>query len=130
MEDKDAVHWKNACDDEIASLEKNETLELADLPNGKSTVGYKWVMKKKRGENGEVNRYKARLVAQGFTQRKGINYREVFSPVVRYSSIQTLLPVANQYSMEIHQMDVMSAYLNGVLSEEIYMKQPPGYVNP
>ena len=130
MKGKDAVHWKNACDDEIASLEKNATWELADLPNGKSAVGCKWVMKKKRGADGEVNRYKARLVAQGFTQKKGIDYREVFSPVVRYSSIRTLLAVANQYDMEIHQMDVMAAYLNGILSEEIYMKQPPGYVNP
>ena len=130
MEDENAVHWKKACDDEIASLAKNETWDLVQLPKGKSTVGCKWVLKKKRGANGEVNRYKARLVAQGFTQRKGIDYREVFSPVVRYSSIRTLLAIANQYDMEIHQMDVISAYLNGVLEEEIYMKQPPGYVDP
>jgi len=130
MEDENAVHWKRACDDEIASLAKNETWDLVQLPKGKSTVGCKWVLKKKRGANGEVNRYKARLVAQGFTQRKGIDYREVFSPVVRYSSIRTLLAIANQYDMEIHQMDVISAYLNGVLEEEIYMKQLPGYVDP
>ncbi len=130
MDGQDSVHWKNAIDSEMDSLVKNGTWELTDLPVGKSTVGSKWVFKKKRGADGIVNRYKARLVAQGYTQRKGIDYREVFSPVVRYSSVRILLAIANQYDMEIHQMDVMSAYLNGVLEEEIYMKQPTGYINP
>ena len=125
MEGKDSVHWKNACDDEIESLVKNGTWELVNLPIGKTTIGCKWVMKKKRGADGNVNRYKSRVVAQGFTQRKGIDYQEVFSPVVRYSSIRMVLAVANQFDMEVHQMDVMSAYLNGILEEEIYMKQPP-----
>ena len=129
MKGDESVQWKDAADKEIKSLLKNETWELTDLPNGKATVGCRWVMKRKRDKCGHVNRYKARLVAQGYTQKEGVDYREVFSPVVRYASIRVLLAIANQYDLEVHQMDVMSAYLNGILDEEIYMKQPPGYVD-
>ena len=122
MKGDESVQWKDAADKEIKSLLKNETWELTDLPNGKATVGCRWVMKRKRDKCGHVNRYKARLVAQGYTQKEGVDYREVFSPVVRYASIRVLLAIANQYDLEVHQMDVMSAYLNGILDEEIYMK--------
>ena len=83
--------------------------------------------KRKRGVNGLVTRYKARLVAQGFSQQFGCDYDETFSPVVRAESIRALLALAAQEEMHLHQMDVQTAFLNGVLQEEVYMRQPEGY---
>ena len=82
----------------------------------------------KYNADGTVERYKTRLVAKGFTQKAGIDYEETFSPVVRYTSIRTLLAVVNQLDLELHQMDVSTAFLNGELSEDIYMSQPEGYI--
>ena len=79
---------------------------------------------------GEVNRFKGRLVAQGFSQRRGIDYEEVFSPVAHLSSICVLLAFAAENKLQVHQMDVISGFLNGDLKEEIYMRQPPGYIQP
>ena len=103
------------------------TWELVDLPTGRKLIDCKWIFKVKKGSDGSVQRYKARLVAKGFAQKYGVDYDETFAPVVRYSSIQTLLAFAIQNDMLIHQMDAVTAFLNGTL-EEIYMKQPPGYV--
>ena len=89
----------------------------------------KWVFKVKRDADGGVSRYKARLVAQGYSQAAGIDYNEVFSPVARATTIRSLLAVANIYDLEIHQMDVTTAFLNGTLDHEIYMEQPRGFVD-
>jgi hypothetical protein len=102
----------------------NNTWELVDLPEGKNLVGCKWIFKVKRKADGEIDRYKARLVAQGFSQEFGLDYKEVYAPVVRYNWV---LAIANKLNLELHQMDVKTAFLNGQLNEEIYMKQPPGY---
>ena len=91
-------------------------------------LGCKWVFRVKHDGNGKVNCFKGRLVAQGFSQRHGVDYEEIFSPVVHLSSIRTLLAFAAKKKLHVHQMDVVSAFLNGELKEEIYMKQPPGYV--
>ena len=107
----------------------NDTWELVPLPEGKNVVGSRWVFKVKRDENGSVERFKARLVAQGYSQAEGIDYHEVFSPVVRNTSIRTLLALANTCDWEVHQMDVYTAFLQGDLDEEIYMKQPDGYTD-
>ena len=128
LESKLSQHWKEAADSEYQSLMDNETWELVELPSGRKPVGCKWVFKTKRDCNGKVERYKARLVAKGYTQKHGVDYDETFSPVVRYSSIRALLAFAVQNKMLIHQMDVVTAFLNGTLEEEIYMEQPPGYV--
>ena len=80
--------------------------------------------------DGKVERFKARLVAKGYAQKYGIDYDEIFSPVVRFSSIRFLIAFAVQHDMLIHQMDVETAFLNGKLGEEIYMQQPEGYVKP
>jgi hypothetical protein len=124
-----STEWKQATDSEYNSLIENETWELVSLPEGKNVVGRKWVFKVKRDENGCVQRYKARLVAQGYTQAEGVDYSEVFSPVIRNTTIRSLLALSNAKNWEVHQMDVKTAFLQGNLEEEIYMRQPDGYVN-
>ena len=130
LNSKSSGKWMQALEAEYNSLVKSETWELVIPPNDACIVGSKWVFKVKRNANGEVDRYKARLVAQGYSQSYGIDYEEVFSPVVRYSSIRTLLTLANAHDLEIHQMDVTTAFLNGSLEHDIYMKQPEGFVDP
>ena len=85
--------------------------------------------KAKRKADGKIDRFKARLFAQGYSQEAGIDYDEVFAPIARYNSIRCVLAIANQLNLEVHQMDVKSAFLNGELEDEIYMKQPEVYVD-
>ena len=125
-----AAEWKAAIDSEYQSLRKNDTWNLVELPSNKKTIGCKWVFKIKRSKDGEVERFKARLVAKGYSQKYGVDYDQTFAPVVRFSSIRTLLAFAVEKDMLIHQMDVETAFLNGVLEEEIYMHQPEGYTQP
>ena len=107
----------------------NHTWDLVELPEGKNVVGSRWVFKVKHNADGTVERFKARLIAQGYSQSQRVDYQEVFSPVVRYSSIRALLALANVRDWEVHQMDVKTAFLQGDLDEEIYMKQPDGYID-
>ncbi|KAG9458815.1 hypothetical protein H6P81_003323 [Aristolochia fimbriata] len=120
--------WAGAMEEEIESLEKKKTWELTQLPKGKRAIGCKWVFAKKEGfpDNGDV-RYKARLVARCYAQKEGIDYNEVFSPVVKHSSIRILLALVAQLNLELAQLDVKTAFLHGDLREEIYMTQPDGY---
>lgn len=120
----ESKEWKNAMTEEYKSLEINKTWTLVDLPQGKKTIKAKWVFKTKVDDNGQVVRYKARLVAKGYSQRYGIDYTETYSPVVRYTSIRYLLAMAVKKKYKIHQMDVVTAFLQGDLNEEIYMDQP------
>ena len=119
--------WEQAMKDEFNSLLKNNTWELVPRPIDKNVVGSRWVFKVKRNENGLVERFKARVVAKGYTQTHGIDYSEVFSPVARFPTIRTLLAFANAYDLEIHHMDVTTAFLNGQLDCEIFMEQPEGF---
>ena len=125
-----AKEWKTAIDSEYESLIENETWELVELPSERKAIGCKWVFKVKHASNGEVERFKARLVAKGYAQKYGVDFEETFSPVVRLSSIRALIAFAVQHDMLIHQMDVVTAFLNGTLDEEIYMQQPDGYSQP
>ena len=127
---KNSAEWKKATESEYKSLIDNHTWELVPPPHDKNIVGSKWVFKVKRNADGTVQKFKARLVAQGYTQSPGIDYDEVFAPVVRYTSIRSLLAVANICNWEIHQMDAKTAFLQGDLNEEIYMRQPNGFVDP
>jgi hypothetical protein len=120
--------WQAAMDEEITAIERNETWELAELPKGHQSIGVKWVYKKKMNAQGEIERYKARLVAKGYRQKAGIDYDEVFAPVARMETIRLLISQAAQFKWPIYQMDVKSAFLNGVLEEEVYVEQPPGYM--
>ena len=121
---------KEAMKSEYSSLIKNDTWELVPPPEGKNIVGSRWVLKVKRNEDGSIDRFKARLVAQGYSQVKGVDYEEVFSPVARYTSVRSLLALAIAQDLEIHQMDVKTAFLNGSLDCEIHMSQPEGFVDP
>ena len=122
-----AKEWKLATDSEYQSLIENDTWDLVELPEGRTAIGCKWVFKVKHNGKGKVVRFKSRLVAKGYSQRHGIDFDETFSPVVRFSSVRTLLALAIQKDMIVHQMDVVTAFLNGELDEEIYMQQPDGY---
>jgi len=119
--------WKQAMDMEYKSQMENGTWELVDLPPGKVPLNCKWVFRTKRDATGKVVKHKARLVVKGCAQRKGLDFDETFSPVVRYSSIRYLLALAAKRDMDIDQMDAVSAFLQGDLTEEIYMRQPQGY---
>ncbi|GJW02983.1 retrotransposon protein, putative, ty1-copia subclass [Tanacetum coccineum] len=114
----------------MQSMKDNEVWDLVDLPPNGKTVGSKWLFKKKTDMDGAVHTYKARFVAKGYTQTPGINYEETFSPVADIRDIRILIAIAAYYDYEIWQMDVKIAFLNGYLSEEVYMEQPEGFVNP
>ena len=109
---------------------ENNTWDLVELPEGREAIGSKWVFKVKHDSCGKVDRFKGRLVAKGYSQQYGIDFEETFAPVVRFSAIRTLLAFAVNNNMIVHQMDVVTAFLNGELQEEIYMQQPPGYEVP
>jgi hypothetical protein len=104
-------------------MEKNNVWELVDLPPGHKTIGNKWVLKVKRKANGSIDKYKACLVAKGYTQREGIDYEDIFSPVVRFSIIRLILSIVAKHDLELFQMDVKTTFLNGELDEEIWLNQ-------
>lgn len=127
---KDAHQWFESMEAEYNSLLANDTWELVNLPANREAIKSKWVFNIKRDKNGKIVRYKSRLVAKGCSQKYGVDFNEVFSPVVRYSSIRLILALAAEYNLEVHQMDVAAAYLNGKLKEEIFMIQPEKFVDP
>ena len=120
---KHSKEWIAAADSEYNSLIENNTWKLVELPPGRKAIHCKRVFRAKHYSEGRVKRFKARLVAKGYAQKYGIDYDETFSPVVRFSSIRTLLAFAVQKNMVVHQMDVVTAFLNGQLDEDIYMRQ-------
>lgn len=130
MQRSEKHKWLADMKREIKSMHDNECWDIVDLPQGRTPVGSRWVYAIKRNETGAIVKYKARLVAQGFTQKEGIDYIETFSPTVKFSSIRGLIALATHGDFEIHQMDVSTAYLNGPLTEDIYMKQPEGFIVP
>ncbi|KAL0360420.1 UNVERIFIED_CONTAM: Retrovirus-related Pol polyprotein from transposon TNT 1-94 [Sesamum radiatum] len=126
----EAPFWKEAINSEIESIMQNHTWELMDLPPGSTPLGCKWILKRKYKADGSIDKYKARLVAKGFKQKEGLDFFDTYSPVTRITSIRVLIAIAALYDLEIHQMDVKTAFLNGELDEEIYMEQPEGFVVP
>lgn len=119
--------WKAAALDEYQALQKNGTWELTTLPPGKRTVGCKWIFSVKQKPDGSIDRYKARLVAKGYSQTYGIDYQETFAPVAKLNTVNALLSVAANLDWPLYQHDVKNAFLNGDLSEEVYMDIPPGF---
>ncbi|KAI5353802.1 hypothetical protein L3X38_006696 [Prunus dulcis] len=120
--------WKKAMEAEITMIEKNNTWELVDRPFDKPIIGVIWIYKTKLNLDGSVQKNKARLVAKGYSQKPGIDFNETFAPVARLDTVRTLVAVATQRNWSLFQLDVKSAFLNGVLNEEVYVDQPSGFV--
>ena len=130
MSSPKAPYWKEAINDEVESILQNHTWELVDLPLGSKPLGYKWIFKKKMKADGSIDKYKARLVIKGCKKKEGLDYFDTYSPVTRISSVRMLIAIVAIHNLEIHQMDVKTAFLNGDLDEEIYMEQPEGFIVP
>ncbi|GJV18870.1 zinc finger, CCHC-type containing protein [Tanacetum coccineum] len=130
MQSQDSAFWKEAIDDEIGYIMENNTWVLSDLPLVCKPLGCKWIFKRKMKVDGTIFKFKARLVIQGFRQKEGINYFDTYAPVARITTIRLLLALAAIHNLVIHQMDVKIIFLNGDLDEEVYMKQPEGFVMP
>jgi hypothetical protein len=122
--------WNLAIQEELGSHESHGTWELVPKPVGRSCIGSKWVFKLKRGMDGEVTRHKARLCAQGFSQKRGLDYQETFSPVVSFKSFRTLLAIAATEDLDLSQMDVTTAFLYPKLPQTVYMSLPKGVDAP
>nr|GFA66559.1 zinc finger, CCHC-type [Tanacetum cinerariifolium] len=129
MQSRDFAFWKEAINDEIGSIMENNTWVLSDLPPGCKPLGCKWIFKRKMKFDGTVDKFKARLVIQGFRQKEGIDYFDTYAPVARITTTRLLLALAAIQNLVIHQMDVKTTFLNGDL-EEVYMKQLEGFVMP
>lgn len=126
---KDWKKWKQAMVEEKVSLDKNKTMILVPRPAKQRVIGCKWLYKYKEGIPGvESPRYKARLVAKGFTQIEGVDYNDIFAPVVKHVSIRIMLSIVVNYDFELEQLDVKTAFLNGTLDEVIYMEQPEEFI--
>ncbi|PKU82366.1 Retrovirus-related Pol polyprotein from transposon TNT 1-94 [Dendrobium catenatum] len=122
-------HWRTAMKAEFSALQQNGTWSLVPRPTNKPILGCKWTFKNKLHPNGQIARHKARLVAQGCSQEFGVNYTETFSPVAKMVTIRILLTIAVQNQWPVIQLDVTNAFLHGDLSDEIYMKQPAGFID-
>ncbi|GJS03691.1 ribonuclease H-like domain-containing protein [Tanacetum coccineum] len=122
-------HWRNAMYDEYNALVKNGTWLLVPWPTGVNMVRSMWLFKHKFHADGTLSRYKAHLVANGSSQQLGVDFDETFSPVVKPATIRTVLSLSVSRQWPIHKLDVKNAFLNGDLSETVYMHQPPGFVD-
>ncbi|GJT63224.1 putative ribonuclease H-like domain-containing protein [Tanacetum coccineum] len=122
--------WVDAMQEELLQFKIQKVWVLVDLPYGKKAIGTKWVYRNKKDERGVVVRNKARLVAQGHRQEEGIDYDEVFAPVARIEAIRIFLAFASYMGFIVYQMDVKSAFLYGKIDEEVYVSQPPGFLDP
>jgi reverse transcriptase-like protein len=126
----DAVEWKLACNNEQCAFECMGVYEVVPCPKGHKVVRSRWIFHIKHRPNGTIQKYKARLVIQGFTQVKNIDYNETFAPVAKFASLHAILTLAAEEDLEVHQMDVKSTYLNGILKQEIFMEVPPSFDVP
>ena len=115
MASEEAEQWQQAMDEEIASLMANRTWTLKELPPGLQAIPVKWVFKVKAAANGGAERYKARLVAKGYRQHEGIDFDEDFAPVSKYATLRTLLAIVAAEDLELHQLDIRTAFLNGTI---------------
>ncbi|XP_024164205.1 uncharacterized protein LOC112171226 [Rosa chinensis] len=122
------VAWKKAMVEEISVIEKNSTWDLVNRPSDKIVIGVKWLYKTKLNIDGYIQRNKARLVAKGYSQQPGVDFHETYAPIARLDTIRALIALATQKNWSLYQLDVQSAFLNGVLNEEVYVEQPQGFV--
>ncbi|CAI7920567.1 unnamed protein product [Closterium sp. NIES-53] len=127
LESSDAEEWKKAMESELKSIEENGTWELVELPEGRKAITSKWLFKIKSDADGKIERYKSRLVAKGYKQKEKVDYKELFAPLVKPTTLRTLLAGAAIKGWVVKLMDVTTAFLNGVLEDEIFMAQPEGF---
>ena len=116
--------------EELHQFVRNDVWELVPRPNGVNVIETKWIFKNKSDEHDTVIRNKSRLFAQGYTQAEVIDFNETFAPVVRLESIRILLAIASHLNFKLYKMNVKSAFLNGMLQEEVYVEQSKGFVDP
>ncbi|CAI7746777.1 unnamed protein product [Closterium sp. NIES-54] len=126
LESSDAEEWKKAMESELKSIEENGAWELVELPEGRKAITSKWLFKIKSDADGKIERYKSRLVAKGYQPKEKVDYKELFAPVVKPTTLRTLFAGAAIKGWVVKQMDVTTAFLNSVLEEEIFMAQPEG----
>jgi hypothetical protein len=119
--------WKDAIMEEYQSIMKNDVWDIVLRPEGKSMVTSKWIYKIKHVADGSIEKYKARFVTRGFSRKEGLDYEKTFAPVTRYTSIRVVISLALVMGWRIHQMDVKTTFLNGVIEEEVYIEQPQGF---
>ncbi|CAI7874372.1 unnamed protein product [Closterium sp. NIES-53] len=127
LESSDAEEWKKAMESELKSIKENGTWELVELPEGRKAITSKWLFKIKSDADGKIERYKSRLVAKGYQQKEKVDYKELFAPVVKPTTLRTLLVGATIKGWVVKQMDVTTAFLNGILEGEIFLAQPEGF---
>ena len=125
MKDK---NWIAAMKEELSMIEKNKTWELTDRPQNRKVIGVKWVYRTKVNADGTINKHKERLVVKGYAQVFGVDYSDTFAPVALLDTIRLFLAIVAQMNWRVYQLDVKSAFLNGILHEEIYVEQPEGFV--
>ncbi|KAL8116625.1 hypothetical protein AgCh_022971 [Apium graveolens] len=112
---------------EIEAIEKNETWTLTELPPSQKSIDLKWIFKLKRDTKGEIIKYKTRIVAKGYVKEQGVDFDEILTPVTRLETVRPILALAANNGWQINHLDVKSAFLNGELSEEVYVSQPEGF---
>uniref|UniRef100_H3GIE4 Reverse transcriptase Ty1/copia-type domain-containing protein n=1 Tax=Phytophthora ramorum TaxID=164328 RepID=H3GIE4_PHYRM len=122
----DQVHWRKAIRAELKSMRLRGVFRAAKLPSGQRAIGTKWVFKIKRKADGSIEKYKARLVAKGFKQKYGIDYTETFSPVVKYVTLRIIIAIAKYFGWPLDQLDVVTAFLYGVMKEVVFCVVPEG----
>ncbi|KAK4404157.1 Retrovirus-related Pol polyprotein from transposon TNT 1-94 [Sesamum angolense] len=129
MECSNSQKWIDAMNEKIKSMKDKDVWELVQLPEDTKPIGCKWIFKTKRDSKGNVERYKTRLVAKGYTQKVGIDYKETFSPVSSKDSLRIIMALVAHFDLELHQMDLETTFLNGDIDEMIIMMQPENFVS-
>ena len=119
--------WMIAMQEEIEALDKNKTWDLISLLQGRKAIGNRWVYKIKRDANNQVEQYRARLVLKGYAHKEGIDFNEIFSPIVRLAIVKIVLTMCAIFDLHLEQLDVKTYFLHGELEEEIYMLKPEGF---
>ena len=120
--------WRDAMMEEYRSIMKNDIWDVVPRPEGKSIVTSKWIYRIKHAADGGMEKYKARFVARGLSQKEGIHYEETFAPIARYTSIRAIISLASVLGWRLHQRDMKTVFLNGRIEEGVYIEQPEGFI--
>ena len=122
--------WRDAMTEEYESIMQNDVWEIVSRPEGKSIVTSKWIFKIKHSTDRSIEKYKARIMARGFSQREGVDYDETFAHVAHFTTIRTIIALASAMRWRLYQMDAKIAFLNGEIEKEVYVEQPKWFASP